>query len=91
MAAEVDSEGGLVSERVHLDAVIAGLIADGATGALEIKSEKKRWLFFFSGGALVFVRSNLKSEQTDAVREKSGDVPNNELIRLQTVRRIRNV
>lgn len=79
-----------MSEQAHVDAVIAELISNGATGALEVKSGKKRWLFFFSGGALVFTRSNLKSEQSDAIRQKAGDVPTNELIRLQAVRRLRN-
>ncbi|MCK6503790.1 DnaJ domain-containing protein [Myxococcota bacterium] len=74
-----------------VDQVLARLVAGGATGALEVKSDEKRWLFFFSGGALVFTRSNLKSEQTESIRQKVGDLPNNELIRLQAERRIRNV
>ncbi|NOY27561.1 MAG: hypothetical protein GXP62_16985, partial [Oligoflexia bacterium] len=79
-----------MTDPVHLDAVMAELISSGATGALEVKCDKKRWLFFLSGGALVFTRSNLKSEQIESIKAKAGDLPNNELFRLQAVRRVRN-
>jgi len=80
-----------VSEREHMEGVIGERIAQGATGALEVREDKKRWIFFLAGGALVYTRSNLKSEQTESLRARHGDLPTNELIRLQAVRRLRAV
>lgn len=74
-----------------MEAVIARLVSSGATGCLEINQDQKRWLLFFAGGALIFSRSNLKSEQLDAVREKAGEVTQSELFRLQATRRLRNI
>lgn len=77
-------------EHGYMDEIVARLIADSASGALEIRQAKKRWLFFFSEGSLVYTRSNLKSEQTESIRSKLGDLPTSELIRHQAVRRFRN-
>ncbi len=74
-----------------MEAVIARLVSSGATGCLEINQGQKRWLLFFSGGALIFSRSNLKTEQLEAVREKAGEVTQSELFRLQATRRLRNI
>ncbi len=79
-----------MTEELKLEQVLAQTIAEGTTGAIEVRADRKRWLFFFSGGSLVFSRSNLKSEQTEAVRAKVGDLPANELVRHQVVRRLRN-
>lgn len=45
-------------------------IADRATGTLEVRDGRKRWRFGFVDGELVSTRSNLKSEQPDAVRAR---------------------
>lgn len=74
-----------------MEAIVARLVARGATGCLEVNEDQKRWLLFFSSGALVFSRSNLKTEQVEAIREKAPDATQSELFRLQATRRLRNV
>lgn len=72
-----------------IERVIAHCIRDAATGALEIRLDRKRWLFFFRGGQLLFTRSNLKSEQDAAVREQLGDAAPQDLVtRVQVGRRL---
>lgn len=74
----------------RVDEALARAISNDSTGAVEVRVDRKRWLFFFASGALVFTRSNLKSEQADAVRSRQGDLPPNEITRFQAVRRMRN-
>lgn len=74
-----------------LDLVITRLVSDGATGCLDVSDGPKRWLLFFAEGALIFSRSNLKTEQIESIREKHPDASPSEQLRLQTVRRLRNI
>ncbi len=50
-------------------------IRENATGAVEWRDDKRRRLFFFRGGVLVLVQSNLKSESPERVAERAAGVP----------------
>jgi hypothetical protein len=54
--------------------VLAGQLASGAAGLVDVRAGKKRWRFWVEGGALVCTRSNLKGEQADAVLAKRADL-----------------
>ena len=47
---------------------LVGLVVEGATGLLEVRSGRKRWQFYLEEGGLTCTRSNLKSEQEEALR-----------------------
>lgn len=76
-------------ERRLEEAIVARLVAR-ATGTLESWADKKRWGFQFRDGALVSTRSNLKSEQEDALRRTLSTATVSEILHAQTVRRLVN-
>ncbi len=49
-------------------------IKDEASHIIECKSGKKKWLFYFVDGTLALTKSNLKGEQTEALKESHPDV-----------------
>ncbi len=53
-----------------LDVVLAAALAHRSTGRVEAREGKRKWVFAFVDGQLVSTRSNLKSEQPDAIRAK---------------------
>ena len=57
---------------LFVDQVLEFLITK-ETGAIDVNQGKKRWLFYFEDGELVQTKSNLKSEQGPALREKFPD------------------
>lgn len=74
----------------RLEEAIVARLAAGATGTLEAWADKKRWGFQFKEGALVSTRSNLKSEQEDALRRNLASATTGEILHAQTVRRLVN-
>ena len=73
-----------------VEAQLLARFGDDEQGALEVKSSKKRWVFFFADGALVRTRSNLKSEQTDELKDRYPDADADELAHRQAARRMWN-
>ncbi len=72
----------LVGEGSVADALLA-LARAGETVALDVRSGKKRWIFYLDDGALVSTRSNLKREQADAIREAAEDELSDEAVARQ--------
>lgn len=60
------------------------MISESQTGVLEVLSGKKKWLFYFVGGELAQTKSNLKPEQSSALKEKFPDLDTQELLQKQT-------
>lgn len=71
-----------------LEETLIDLINSRATGVLEVHEEKKRWQFFFDAGELCATRSNLKSEQDEAVARELGDVSEDVLHQVLAGRRL---
>ena len=63
-------------------------VKDQASHIIECKSGKKKWLFYFVNGALVLTKSNLKGEQTEALKESHPDVSSAGLPLLQAQIRV---
>lgn len=74
----------------RLEHVLAAQVGSDATAVVDAQAGKKRWLFYFEGGALVGSRSNLKSEGLDVLRDAKPDMDEDRLALLQAVRRVRN-
>jgi curved DNA-binding protein CbpA len=74
----------------RLEHVLVAQVGSSATAVVDAQAGKKRWLFYFEGGALVGSRSNLKSEGLDALRAAKPDMDDERLVLLQAVRRVRN-
>ena len=72
------------------ESALISLVASGASGAFEVKDGRKRWIFYLNGGALVFTRSNLKSESAEAIRDELVSPTRAGIIHAQAVRRLRN-
>ena len=70
--------------------VFAQQLAERATGALEVRAEKKRWLFYFEEGALISTRSNLKSESLETIQKQKPDLEGDRLLLFQAIRRVKN-
>jgi len=75
-------------EGLPAEACVARLHRDGATGAFEIVDDKKRRVFFFQNGALVFTHSNLKSESAERVAERFPGVSPADVPRVQAAVRL---
>jgi curved DNA-binding protein CbpA len=58
------------------------------TGAIEASTGKKRWIFYFLEGNLAITKSNLKQEQTAALKESEPTLSASELVLLQAKTRI---
>ncbi|MDG1478099.1 MAG: J domain-containing protein [Myxococcota bacterium] len=71
------------------DALVS-LITSNAAGALEVRSGRKRWIFYVDSGRLVFTRSNLKSESAEAIRAELTNPTRPGIILAQAARRLRN-
>ena len=63
-------------------------VKDDASHIIECKSGKKKWLFYFVNGSLVLTKSNLKGEQTAALKEAHPDVSSADLPLLQAQIRV---
>jgi curved DNA-binding protein CbpA len=61
------------------------------TGLLEIRDGKKKWRFHLASGAIVGAKSNLRSEQPDAVRESRADLSDAAVLRSAVIRQVRSV
>ena len=71
---------------------LQALAKEGGRVALDVRSGKKRWIFYLDGGALVGTVSNLKSEQGEAMREAAGgaELDDDALSQVCAVRRLVN-
>ena len=63
-------------------------VKEQSSHIIECKSGKKKWLFYFVEGQLVLTKSNLKTEQTDAVKESHPDVLATDIPALQAEMRV---
>lgn len=63
-------------------------VKEKSSHIIECKSGKKKWLFYFVDGQLALTKSNLKTEQTDAVKEANPDVLPTDIPALQAEMRI---
>ena len=63
-------------------------VKEGSSHIIECKSGKKKWLFYFVNGQLALTKSNLKTEQTDAVKEANPDVLPTDIPALQAEMRV---
>ena len=57
-------------------------------GVLDVRQGKKRWMFFFSDGALVQTKSNIPSEQGGALKQEFPGAKTAELLYTQALRRL---
>ena len=62
------------SPQQSLENALLQAMSGGLTGAVEARLDKKRWVFSFEAGALVASRSNLKSEQPEAILAQRPDM-----------------
>ena len=62
-----------------------------ATGALELRAGKKRWVLFLDQGDLVLTHSNLKGDSEQAIRLRYPDVDAQMLSQLQAASRLAGV
>lgn len=69
---------------------LAELLAAGATGELDVRDGRKRWIFYLENGQLLLSRSNLKSEGGEALKAAHPDADRAALIRIQAATRLRN-
>lgn len=74
----------------RLEEEIVQRIAQGWSGAIDQQDGKKRWVFYFVDGRLIYTRSNLKTEHEDSIREGRPNLSDDAVARLQAIRRIRN-
>ena len=77
------------SER-WLELTLLSALAAPEAATVEVTEGKKRWVFTFEGGALVATRSNLKSEQADAVAEANPTLAGEALAEAIAARRLRS-
>ena len=63
-------------------------VKEKSSHIIECKNGKKKWLFYFVEGELVLTKSNLKTEQTDAVKESHPDVLTTDIPALQAEMRV---
>lgn len=63
-------------------------VKEKSSHIIECKNGKKKWLFYFVDGTLVLTKSNLKTEQTAAVKESHPDVLPTDLPALQAEMRV---
>ena len=57
-------------------------------GAIQVVEGKKQWIFYFDQGNLVMTKSNIKSEQGKALKEKHPDASKEEILEMQALIRI---
>ena len=63
-------------------------VKEKSSHIIECKSGKKKWLFYFVEGQLALTKSNLKTEQTDAVKASHPDVLPTDIPALQAEMRV---
>ena len=66
-------------------------LASGDTGLLEIRDGKKKWRFHLDGGAIVATKSNLRSEQSETIRDSRPDLSDGAVIRSVVIRQVRSI
>ena len=66
-------------------------LASGDTGLLEIRDGKKKWRFHLDGGAIVATKSNLRSEQSQTIRDSRPDLSDGAVLRSVVIRQVRSI
>ena len=66
----------------------ADTIQDESTHIIECVDGKKKWLFYFVDGQLALTKSNLKHEQTEAIRESDPDASASDIPLIQATMRV---
>ena len=66
----------------------ADTIQDESTHIIECVDGKKKWLFYFVEGQLALTKSNLKHEQTEAIRESDPDASASDIPLIQATMRV---
>jgi len=84
MESHMSSTAPSTFESALLDAITSKL-----TGAVEGRQDKKKWTFLFDRGALVGSKSNLKSEQPDAVLAQKPDMAADAVAKNVLLRRLK--
>lgn len=79
-----------MSDGPRLEETLVQVVAQSATVCVDVRADKKRWLFYFEEGELVYSRSNLKSEQLESLRAGHPTLGEAALLIFQAGRRIRN-
>jgi hypothetical protein len=64
----------MTSQPDRFEHLLVRQIAARATGQVEGREDKKKWVFYLRGGELVGSKSNLKSEQPEAVLAQKADL-----------------
>lgn len=67
----------------------ADAVQEESTHIIECVQGKKKWLFYFVDGQLALTKSNLKQEQTDAVKESHPDISTAEIPLVQATMRVK--
>lgn len=66
----------------------ADTIQEESTHIIECVDGKKKWLFYFVDGQLALTKSNLKHEQTEAIRESHPDASATDIPLIQATMRV---
>ncbi len=83
--------GGVLTTVQRPEARLVSLASCLATGALEVRAGKKRWVLFLDQGDLVLTHSNLKGDSEAELRVRYPDVDVQTLTQLQAASRLAGV
>ena len=86
------SDASLVTEAPGLEQALVRAARSLLAGVVDVRAGKKRWLFYLEAGRLIRTRSNLKSEQAEAIQslDPAKVLSPSEVAHEQAVRRVRN-
>lgn len=74
----------------RLESTLVRLLAEGATGELDVRDGRKRWIFSVASGQILMTRSNLKTEGAEALKAAHPGTGRSALIRIQAAKRLSN-
>ncbi|MED5371114.1 MAG: DnaJ domain-containing protein [Myxococcota bacterium] len=83
-------QSGSVTEQPIVE-LFGSLVAQRASGRLDIVQDKRKRAFWFENGQLSFSKSNLRSETQERIAERNPDIPPERLPWAQLKLRLRNV
>ncbi len=86
------SDASVVTEAPSLEHALVRGARSLLAGVVDVRAGKKRWLFYLEGGRLIRTRSNLKSEQAEAIQslDPATVLSPSEVAHQQAVRRVQN-
>ncbi len=83
-------QAGQVADQPMVE-LLCGLVAQGASGRLEVREDKRRRQLFFEGGEVRFTKSNLKSESLEVLAVRHSELEPEALVQHQHTTRLRRV